>query len=292
MLKYVIPAVFLIAILALLLNAPKQILENILRRHPRALLLLPVLMCGAFAAVLFMVDALSWQLMAAMIGYTLVPVLVAIRCGTSPPSWADAALVLFLWLPLEFAGAAAHLIPRPAQGTVHTVAYGIAILTALIVFLIYRQIPGMKYGLFESPRDVTNPLIAWVVVAPILIPLGIAIHFMDAYHSPRMSLPTIVIRFLLILAATAIPEEILFRGLIQNWLTLRFGQGNAVVLLASIIFGIAHFNNAPGPPPNWRYIIMATLAGFAYGKVFQKSSTVLSSATLHALVNTTKHIFF
>ncbi len=37
---------------------------------------------------------------------------------------------------------------------------------------------------------------------------------------------------------------------------------------------------------------MATIAGFAYGKVFQKSSSVFSSAILHALINTSKHVFF
>ena len=44
--------------------------------------------------------------------------------------------------------------------------------------------------------------------------------------------------------------------------------------------------------PNWRYMILATIAGVAYGKVFQRSSTVLSSAALHAMVDWTKHFFF
>ena len=64
------------------------------------------------------------------------------------------------------------------------------------------------------------------------------------------------------------------------------------VLLAALIFGCAHLNNGPGPLPNWRYAIMATIAGVAYGKVFQKSSSVFSSAFLHALINTSKHVFF
>ena len=256
------------------------------------LLLLPILLTAVFTAVLWDAGALAWQLIAAIAVYTFVPVCVALTQGTRPPSWVDAALIVFLWLPLEFAGAAASFIPRPAQGFVHSVAYGIAILTALMIFLIFRQFPGMKYRLPESIRDLANPLIAYALVALILIPLGLALNFMDPFHAPRMSVPTIIGRFFLILVATALPEEILFRGLIQNWLMQRFGQSNVVLMLASVIFGLAHFNNAPGPPPNWRYIIVATIAGFAYGKVFQKSSTVLSSATLHALVNTTKHAFF
>jgi membrane protease YdiL (CAAX protease family) len=98
--------------------------------------------------------------------------------------------------------------------------------------------------------------------------------------------------FLLILVATALPEEILFRALIQNSLMRKLGFTNRTLLLAALIFGCSHLNNGPGPLPNWRYAIMATIAGFAYGKVFEKSSSVFSSAILHALINTSKHIFF
>ncbi len=44
--------------------------------------------------------------------------------------------------------------------------------------------------------------------------------------------------------------------------------------------------------PNWRYAILAAVAGFAYGKVFEKSSSVLAPALLHAMVDWTKHYFF
>jgi membrane protease YdiL (CAAX protease family) len=39
-------------------------------------------------------------------------------------------------------------------------------------------------------------------------------------------------------------------------------------------------------------MILATIAGYAYGKVFQKSSTVLSSILFHAMVDWVKHFFF
>jgi membrane protease YdiL (CAAX protease family) len=44
--------------------------------------------------------------------------------------------------------------------------------------------------------------------------------------------------------------------------------------------------------PNWRYMILASIAGVAYGLVFRKSSTVLSSAALHMLVDWSKHFLF
>jgi len=95
-----------------------------------------------------------------------------------------------------------------------------------------------------------------------------------------------------ILAATALPEEILFRGFIQNCLMQKFGANTRTLLVAALIFGCAHLNNGPQPLPNWRYMILATIAGAVYGKVFQESSSILASATLHALINTIKHTCF
>jgi membrane protease YdiL (CAAX protease family) len=132
-----------------------------------------------------------------------------------------------------------------------------------------------------------------MIVAPVLIPIGLWLGFIQPLHvPPHLAAGFVFSRFLIILAATAIPEEILFRSLIQNCIMQRMGSTNRALLVAAVIFGCAHLNNGPGPLPNWRYAIMATIAGFAYGKVFQKSSTMLSSAILHALINTSKHIFF
>ena len=73
---------------------------------------------------------------------------------------------------------------------------------------------------------------------------------------------------------------------------LRFGRTTGVLVAASIIFGAAHLDNGPQPMPNWRYMILASIAGYGYGKVFEKSSSVTASALLHTLVDWTKHFFF
>jgi membrane protease YdiL (CAAX protease family) len=72
----------------------------------------------------------------------------------------------------------------------------------------------------------------------------------------------------------------------------RYGFTAGMLLVSGFIFGCAHLDNGPQPLPNWRYMILATIAGVAYGKVFQKSSSVFSSVTFHALVDATKHVFF
>jgi membrane protease YdiL (CAAX protease family) len=96
----------------------------------------------------------------------------------------------------------------------------------------------------------------------------------------------------IIFAGTALPEEILFRSLIQNLIMLRFGESRRTLFVASLIFGCAHLDNGPQPLPNWRYMIVASIAGLAYGRVFQRAASVMSSAGLHMAVDWTKHFFF
>ncbi|MBN1579705.1 MAG: CPBP family intramembrane metalloprotease [Anaerolineae bacterium] len=85
----------------------------------------------------------------------------------------------------------------------------------------------------------------------------------------------------------ALPEELLFRGIIQNLLRKRLKRDWLALLLAATIFGLAHLNNAtPGfPIPNWAYVLMAALAGLAYGGVWMRSKKVTASAITHMLVN-------
>jgi membrane protease YdiL (CAAX protease family) len=213
------------------------------------------------------------------------------RGASGRPAAADFLAVALLWLPLEFA-AGGSLVPRAAQGFLHSVAYGIAILLGLILFLGFRQLKGMKYQLPRTRRDLWLPLAGFALTAPVLVAIGIPIGFIPPPHLPAASGTRMATAVGLIFAGTAIPEEILFRSLIQNLMMQRWGTGFRVLLAASFIFGCAHLDNGPQPAPNWRYMILATVAGIAYGKVFEKSGTVVSSAVLHTLVDWTKHFFF
>ena len=85
----------------------------------------------------------------------------------------------------------------------------------------------------------------------------------------------------------ALIEEVLFRGVIQNLIAKRFKNNTAALIIASMIFGLAHLNNATQgfPTPNWAYVLMATLAGLAYGWVWQRTEKVTASAMTHMMVN-------
>jgi membrane protease YdiL (CAAX protease family) len=287
-------ALLLAAVFAYLAPSVQDGVRALFDRRPGAIWALPFLFTGIFSGAAALAGALSLPLAMAVLAYTAAPVASARIAGppqSKRPKAIDFLTIALLWLPLEFA-AGATLVPRPAQGFLHSVAYGIAILLGLILFTAVRPFSGLKYNLPRSWRDLRLMLAGFAVAAPVLILVGVAIGFIPPPHLPVRPARTMAAALGIIFAGTAVPEEILFRALIQNLMMQRFGAGWRTLAAASLIFGAAHLDNGPQPLPNWRYMILATIAGVAYGRVFQKASTVLSSAGLHTLVDWTKHFFF
>jgi membrane protease YdiL (CAAX protease family) len=288
-------AVLLALVIAPLATAVRRPLQLWLRRGPARIWWAPPLLTLIFLLASLIAGELNPELIAIVFAYTLAPVACAWFAGVGPvtrPVALDFLSIALLWLPLEFPGGAGRLVAKHAQGFLHSVAYEIAILLALAIFLLFRQIAGMKYGLPKSAKDLTNMLIGFAVTAPILALIGIPIGFIPMPHAPTAGASRMATAALVIFCGTALPEEILFRSMIQNLLCQRFGANTRTLIAASLIFGAAHLDNGPQPLPNWRYMILATIAGFAYGRVFQRSSSVLASTGFHALVDWTKHFFF
>jgi membrane protease YdiL (CAAX protease family) len=287
-------ALLLASVFGFFVPSAQNRLRRALHGRPALVWAVPFLLTAVFAGAALLAGAFRFPLVISVLGYASAPVLCVYLGGAGcikTPGVLDFAAILLLWLPVEF-GAGAALVPRPAQGFLHSVAYGIAILLGLTLFLGFRSFSGLKYNLPRARRDLWLPLAGFALLAPVLMAVGIPIGFLGLPHWPVKSAAAMTGGFGIIFAATALPEEILFRSLIQNLLMLRFGESGRTLLAASVIFGCAHLDNGPQSLPNWRYAILATIAGWAYGKVFQKSSTVLSSAGLHALVDWTKHFLF
>jgi len=287
-------ALWLAVVFAFFAPALQGRLQSLLPRRAAWIWAAPPLLTAAFAGAALLAGAFTVPLTLLVLAYTAAPVLCAFLQGPGPvqrPTALDFLTILLLWLPIEFA-AGANLVPRAAQGFLHSVTYGIAIVLGLALFIGLRSFPGLKFNLPRRKRDLWLPLAGFAIVAPALAVVGIALGFIPPPHLPVQTAGRMAGAAGLIFVGTALPEEILFRSLIQNLLMQRFGSRAGTLLAASLIFGCAHLDNGPQPLPNWRYMILATIAGLAYGKVFQNASTVLSSAGLHMLVDWTKHFFF
>lgn len=291
-------AFFLAIVLGLFSTRLQARLRAALRRRPKAVFLAPAVLTAFFAAVLVASGAPSAVFVALVAVYTAVPTLLvwtaARRAGAGGAGrhWLEFAAILALWLPLEFA-AGKLLLPPRVWGVANITARGVSITLALILFLLFRGMKGMKYNLPRSWVDLRNAAIGFAAVAPVLIVLGLELGYMGPFRGFAVfRAGAFGLLWLKTLLGVALPEELLFRAIVQNWLMQRFGFNYGTLAAAALIFGASHLNNPPGPLPNWRYMLLASIAGLVFGSVFWRSSSVLAPAAVHAAVNSVRHVFF
>jgi membrane protease YdiL (CAAX protease family) len=232
----------------------------------------------------------TWVRAGLALAYTLVPVLLVISAGTSKPgAWADYLAMIAIFLPIKI-GWLARLWPYPGPRYGYLLTMLLAISVALATFLFVRQFDGVGYNIAWGRGTALTVLISFALLAAIVIPLGTSLHFIkfDPSQAVWKTLPFDAISIFLL---TAWPEEFLFRGLLQKSLSRTFSSEHAGWFAASVIFGLAHITNN-GVFPNWRYAVLATIAGLFYGWTWRKTNSIFASAIVHALVDTIWHLTF
>ncbi len=149
--------------------------------------------------------------------------------------------------------------------------------------LVLRQLDGVGFDLRLRPRDLGIGLRECAFYAPIAIALGLKIGFLRL-HPFWPPLPGLTGAFAYTFFFIAVPEELFFRGWVQNLLERRMGA-RAALLLTSVLFGLAHFNKR-SVHFNWRYVLLAAVAGIFYGRAWRQQRRVAASAITHACVDT------
>jgi membrane protease YdiL (CAAX protease family) len=96
--------------------------------------------------------------------------------------------------------------------------------------------------------------------------------------------------FLGMLWVVALAEEFFFRGLLQRWLGDWSGSTSVGWVVAAVAFGLVHL--PAGAFPNWRYALLAAIAGLFYGRAYQASGGIRAAMVAHALTNTTIQMLF
>jgi CAAX protease family protein len=159
---------------------------------------------------------------------------------------------------------------------------------ALYLYIVVRRLEGIGYSFVPRLDAVLIGLREWVYLLPIGIGLGLGIGFIR-FHSRLPSVWTVVIAVLATVLMVAIPEELFFRGILQNLLETRCGPKIALIL-TSVLFGLAHFNK--GARFNWRYVLLAAIAGVFYGRAWRQRRQLLASVITHAAVDVAWSLWF
>ncbi|MBI4161521.1 MAG: CPBP family intramembrane metalloprotease [Acidobacteria bacterium] len=228
----------------------------------------------------------AWSLL--LLAYLWVPVGCAVMARSSrlPGPW-DWIALLSLYLPVELALLAPAWEPAGAglPSPAHTLAQLTGVNLALFCFLCVRDLPEIGYRFHLSGGDLLRGAAAFALFFPVAVGFGARtglVPFAPHWPDPgRIPGEVLGVTFLV-----ALPEELFFRGILQN-LLVRIrptpGGRTAGLVGASVLFGLSHLNNHPRF--DWRYVVIATLAGLVYGWVYRATGKVTASAVPHALVD-------
>lgn len=204
-------------------------------------------------------------------------------------TWRDAGAMVSMALPVA-AGLLHGIWSYPADLYFFQPLY--AICTGVYAFAVMRGMEGIGYRLGLRRQDCVDGISHFAAFSMLAIPLGAALGFIH-FHFHAVGIPAFGFQLFAIYLTIAIPEELLFRAILQNLLTASFNgprAGRYGLISASVIFGLSHLHHPP--VPNWRYALLATLAGLFYGNVYRLRQRTSASALTHALVDTMWHYWF
>jgi membrane protease YdiL (CAAX protease family) len=154
---------------------------------------------------------------------------------------------------------------------------------AVWCWVILRRTLGTGYRFSISVFGLRQVTKHFALFALIALPLGSLLH-LSVWNPQWQGVWKFCVDYITIFVFIAWLEEVFFRGILQNLLTRTLGSRIRAQVFASLAFGISHILLAPAP--NWRYAIVASIAGWFYGGLFAATGTLMAPAIMHALVDT------
>ena len=241
----------------------------------------PVVLVLPYAALAILQHMFRWEWLAM---YAILPVAMAWlmeRAAAADPeqrgNWRDAFILLTLGLAVDlrwFDGA----WPNGLRGLGNLLLVD----AGLYAFLGVRRLTGTGFDFHFHWGDWKTGLRELAFFAPAVLVLGIALGFIHP-HANVPQAAKAAWTWVGIFVFVAVPEELFFRGWVQNLLERRVGRWPALAI-ASVLFGLSHFNKR-STYFNWQYVFLATIAGIFYGRAWRENRRVAASAITHTWVD-------
>jgi membrane protease YdiL (CAAX protease family) len=261
--------------------AAERIARTVQRWPVIARIFLPTLCVLPYVVVSASEHSVRWQWVAL---YAVLPTVIAWlleQAAVADPeqrgNWRDAIILLVLGLAVDL-----RWFDRAWPTGLRALNELLLVDIGLYGFLAIRQLSGTGFDFHLRWSDWKTGLRELLFFTPFVLTVGLALGFIH----PHANLPpvgTAALRWLGVFLFTALPEELFFRGWVQNLLERRTGRRTALVL-ASALFGLSHFNKR-STHFNWRYVLLATIAGIFYGRAWREQQRVPASTITHASVD-------
>ncbi len=216
--------------------------------------------------------------------YVALPVMMAwlmTRAAAADPeqrgNWRDALILLTLGLAVDL-----RWLDVAWPSGMRGLGNLLLVDAGLYALLGIRRLSGAGFDFHLRWSDWKTGLRELIFFAPVVIILGSWLGFIH----PHPNVPGFakgVLTWVGIFVFVAVPEELFFRAWVQNLLERRIGRRSALVV-ASILFGLSHFNKRSAHF-NWRYVLLATIAGIFYGRAWRRDRRVPASTITHATVD-------
>lgn len=163
----------------------------------------------------------------------------------------------------------------------------------MMAVLSLRRIENVRFGFLPSSKEWRIGVEQFLYFLPVGAAAAYFLRF-ATFHP----LPLVWWKFALFVPAmffgifwvVAVGEEFFFRGFLQQLVARGLRSETAGLVIASVLFGSAHLLYRGFP--NWRFAILAGIAGMFYGISFLRSRSIRASMVTHALVVTTWRSLF
>lgn len=161
----------------------------------------------------------------------------------------------------------------------------------LFVYLRGYRVPGASP--WPQKRDWMVGMAHFAVFFGLLLPVGLYVGFLKL-QLPKVEMwlvgPLAVGTFVGMYLFVAYGEEFFFRGILQPLLQKGMGSRWLGLGLASVLFGLVHLPYRSFP--NWRFAVLATVAGVFYGMAYERGKSLRAAMIAHAAVVTVWTVLF
>lgn len=163
----------------------------------------------------------------------------------------------------------------------------------LFVFLELRSLRRTGFRLLPSRKDWRLALKISGYSVPWILVVGIASGYLQwdpPVNEPLRSLGAAIGKLVGIYFTTALAEEFLLRGVVQNLAAASTGRPLLAQGISALLFGAVHLGR--GGFPNLPYAATACVLGWFCGSAYAKSGTVTAAMIVHALAVAGQELFF